>query len=118
MHKLLAPSFSSECRFCQSPDIEDEMHFILLCLRKFEVWTRVWYHFFGELTLTVNTMEQALFHLQFPPQKLSAFSNEGIVGCVFWCIWHAHWIFIFNEHPFIPSAVFRAIIGCLESFKN
>ncbi|ORE06667.1 hypothetical protein BCV72DRAFT_335708 [Rhizopus microsporus var. microsporus] len=29
MHKLLASSFSSECRFCQIPNVEDEMHFIL-----------------------------------------------------------------------------------------
>ncbi|ORE07083.1 hypothetical protein BCV72DRAFT_249629 [Rhizopus microsporus var. microsporus] len=118
MHKLLASSFSSECRFCQIPNVEDEMHFILLCPKKFEVWARVWHHFFGELTLTVNTMEQAIFHLRFPPQKLSAFPNESIVGCAFWCIWRAHWMFIFNGHPFIPSKVFRAIIGCLESFKH
>ncbi|ORE07512.1 hypothetical protein BCV72DRAFT_326523, partial [Rhizopus microsporus var. microsporus] len=93
------------------------MHFILLCSKKFEVWARVWNHFFGELTLTVNTIEQAIFHLRFPPEQFSAFSNESTIDCVFWCIWHAHWMFIFNGHPFTSSAAFQTILDCLKSFK-
>ncbi|KAG1441938.1 hypothetical protein G6F46_013191 [Rhizopus delemar] len=116
LYQLIPSVLSPCCQFCQQSNLEDELHFIVFCPKKFEVWACIWKHFFGSLSITTDDITGALYHLRFPAKKLSAFHNESIFGCTFWCIWRAHWLAIFNDQQFVPEAVFQATLVCLGTY--
>ncbi|ORE13046.1 hypothetical protein BCV71DRAFT_251968 [Rhizopus microsporus] len=75
-------------------------HFLFLCPEKFD-----------QHTFIVDHVRSALHQLQFP--RLDSFSPmldpEVIFGLASLGIWRSHWLFVFNDIPFVASPVTKNI---------
>ncbi|OAD79565.1 hypothetical protein PHYBLDRAFT_139594 [Phycomyces blakesleeanus NRRL 1555(-)] len=104
LHSLLPLAFPSPtCSICSlSSDSQD--HFFFTCPLKNAVWIGMWLEFFG--TIPTPTALHNAFHFFFFPSSLnSSIPPSTVFGCTLLAIWRHHWTFIFDDSPFVPSAV-------------
>ncbi|OAD80080.1 CCHC-type zinc finger transcription factor [Phycomyces blakesleeanus NRRL 1555(-)] len=104
LHFLLPLAFPSPtCSICSlSSDSQD--HFFFTCPLKNAVWIDMWLEFFG--TISIPTALHNAFHFfSFPSSLNSSIPPSTVFGCTLLAIWRHHWTFIFDDSPFVPSAV-------------
>ncbi|ORE05783.1 hypothetical protein BCV72DRAFT_330158 [Rhizopus microsporus var. microsporus] len=116
LHKII-PSFSPFCRLCNrdSPS-GTTCHFLIDCRKKYLAWKLIWAHFFPLSPWSRLALLQATLHLNFPQQNsVQSLDSSSIFECSLLMIWKAHWRFIFDSTPFVPTLVLQEAIRVVQS---
>ncbi|ORE03289.1 hypothetical protein BCV72DRAFT_296443 [Rhizopus microsporus var. microsporus] len=116
LHKII-PSFSPFCRLCnRSSPSETSCHFLIDCRKKYLAWKLIWAHFFPLSPWSRHVLLQAILHLNFPQQNsVQSLDSSSIFGCSLLMIWKAHWRFIFDSTPFVPTLMLQETIRVVQS---
>ncbi|OAD68211.1 hypothetical protein PHYBLDRAFT_173701 [Phycomyces blakesleeanus NRRL 1555(-)] len=104
LHSLLPLAFPSPtCSIC-SLFSDSQDHFFFTCPLKNAVWIGMWLEFFGTIP-TPTALHNAFHFFSFPSSLNSSIPPSTVFGCTLLAIWRHHWTFIFDDSPFVPSAV-------------
>ncbi|OAD71603.1 hypothetical protein PHYBLDRAFT_170264 [Phycomyces blakesleeanus NRRL 1555(-)] len=104
------------CAVC-SGDLDSQTHFLFDCPAKLAVWSSIWTTFFA-FPVTSDSIHSCLYLLNFPPSKDTTLSSASIFGRTLLAIWQHHWLFVFDQVPFVPSATLSTAHILLNQLWN
>ncbi|KAI9029548.1 hypothetical protein CLU79DRAFT_734588 [Phycomyces nitens] len=84
---------------------------------KLSVWSSIWTTFFA-IPVTPDLLHSCLHLLNFPPSNDTTLSSASIFGCTLLAIWRHHWLYVFDQVPFVSSATLSTAHTLLNRLRS